>query len=231
METYTLYYTTRSYTTESTALIPRIALEEAAAAYDVEEVELEPTPPHWYLAINPHGKIPTLVDQRREWDRQLIVYPSSAIFFYLAGNHPDAALLPASKADKAEVYKAMFDMAEMLQSVYILFFYPERYSIDGSSTPSMRRKAVEWLAEYWRRIDGMLRETPYVAGNQYTICDIYLYVMARWYVDICKTTQGDGLVPFPDLQHAAASCTSTEARPAVARSLAADNIECITDQG
>lgn len=228
---YTLYYTTRSYTTESTALIPRIALEETAAGYDVAEVELEPTPPDWYLAINPHGKIPTLVDQRRQWDRQLIVYPSSAILFHLARNHPDAMLLPTSEVAKAEVYKAMFDMAEMLQSVYMLFFYPERYSTDRSGIPSIRRKAVQWLAEYWRRIDDMLGEISYPAGNQYTICDIYLYVMARWYVDIYNTMQGDGLVPFQDLQHAAASCTLTEARPAVASSLAADNIEFIMDQG
>jgi glutathione S-transferase len=42
---YTLYYTTRSYTTEATSLIPRIALEETGAEYDVVEVELRPSSP------------------------------------------------------------------------------------------------------------------------------------------------------------------------------------------
>ncbi len=46
---YTLYYTARSYTSESTSMIPHIALEEIGAPYEIVEVEIEPSPPDWYL--------------------------------------------------------------------------------------------------------------------------------------------------------------------------------------
>jgi len=84
---YTLYYTARSYTSESTSMIPHIALEEIGAPYEIVEVELEPSPPDWYLQLNPHGKIPTLIDRGGAEVDDTVVYPSAAILFYLADRH------------------------------------------------------------------------------------------------------------------------------------------------
>ncbi len=224
---YTLYYTTRSYTTESTSLIPRIALEEIGVDYKVIEVELEPAPPDWYLAINPHGKLPSLIERREDWAREAVVYPSSAILLYLANIHPEAALFPATEREKGHGYRTMFDMAEMLQSAFMMFFYPERFSTMEDDVPDIQRKAVEWLSRYWERINKSLGEGPYLVGNQYSICDIYLYVLARWYVDVYDRVGSGSLWPIRELQHVAASCSLAEARPAVARALAADEIRFI----
>ncbi len=113
---YTLYYTTRSYTTEATSLIPRIALEEIGAEYDVVEVELRPSSPGWYLSFNPHGKLPSLVD-RRPGAGETIVFPSAAILCHLADAHPEAHLLPSpGTPDRALCYRSLFDMADMLNS-------------------------------------------------------------------------------------------------------------------
>ena len=95
---YRLFYTTRSYTTESTSLIPRIALEEIGAPYEVVEVELDPAPPGWYLEVNPHGKVPALIDPEPGAPP---VYPSAAILLHLADRHPEAGLLPAAGAARA----------------------------------------------------------------------------------------------------------------------------------
>lgn len=224
---YRLYYTTRSYTAESTSLIPRIALEEVGADYEVIEVELEPTPPDWYLAINPHGKIPSLLEARSDWPQDAVVYPSSAILLYLADNHPEAALFPTDARDRAAAYQAMFDMAEMLQSAFIMFFYPARFSTSEADVPNIRDKALDWLSRYWDQIDRSLSADPYLVGGRYSICDIYLYVLARWYVDVRGRVGPEPLRPFRDFKHLAASCSLIEARPAVERSLAADQIDFI----
>lgn len=224
---YQLYYTTQSYTKESTSLIPRIALEEIGADYEVIEVELEPTPPDWYLAINPHGKIPSLVRIGGDAERDAVIYPSSAILLYLAERHPEAGLFPTEDQKRADGYRAMFDMAEMLQSAYIMFFYPNRFSTGEKCVSDVRERALEWLGRYWDRIDDTLRDDPYLIGKRYSICDIYLYVLARWYVDIYDRIGGEPLRPLLDLKHVAASCSLIEARPAVKRSLKADSIDFI----
>jgi glutathione S-transferase len=221
---YTLYYTTRSYTTESTALIPRIALEEIGAPYEVVEVELEPEPPAWYLDLNPHGKIPSLLESQSDWATDALVYPSSAILLYLTDRHPEAELFPSDPRQRGDGFRIILDMAEMLQSGFIMFFYPERYTTREEDDWAVRDKAVEWLVRYWRRTDDSLRDSPYLVGGRYSICDIYLYVLARWYVDVRGRIGGGPLPPFEDLQSLAASCALIESRPAVARSLAADDL-------
>lgn len=221
---YTLYYTTRSYTTESTALIPRIALEEIGAGYDVAEVELTPAPPEWYLAINPRGKIPSLIERRPGRQPDAVVFPSSAILLYLADNHPDAALFPADDVERAHGYRTLLDMAELVQSAFVMFFYPERFSTNEDHAANIRARAVEWLARYWEDIDSSLQQGPYLVSNSYTICDIYMYVLARWYVDVCHRVESGSLPAIRDLRHVAAACSLAESRSAVARALAADDI-------
>lgn len=224
---YTLYYTTRSYTTEATSLIPRIALEETGAEYDVVEVELMPSPPDWYLSLNPHGKLPSLVD-RRPGAGETIVFPSAAILCHLADAHPEAHLLPPpGTPERALCYRSLFDMAEMLNSSYMMNSYPERFSTDPGHAAQIAHKGAQWIVHYLGQINEALRSGPYLAGSGYSICDIYMYVMARWYVYSLDGWDYEEAKPFEQFEQLVSSCQSIEARPAVERALAADEINFI----
>ncbi|MCH8000797.1 MAG: glutathione S-transferase family protein [Proteobacteria bacterium] len=224
---YTLYYTTRSYTTEATSLIPRIALEETGAEYDVVEVELMPSPPDWYLSLNPHGKLPSLVD-RRPGAGETIVFPSAAILCHLADAHPEAHLLPPpGTPERALCYRSLFDMAEMLNSSYMMNSYPERFSTDPGHAAQIAHKGAQWIVHYLGQINEALRSGPYLAGSDYSICDIYMYVMARWYVYSLDGWDYEEAKPFEQFEQLVSSCQSIEARPAVERALAADEINFI----
>jgi glutathione S-transferase len=68
----------------------RLALAEAGAAYDYRPVDLdagEQKRPE-FLSLNPHGKIPVLVDG------DFVLAESDAILFYIAEAFPAARLLP-----------------------------------------------------------------------------------------------------------------------------------------
>ena len=224
---YTLYYTTRSYTTEGTSLIPRIALEETGAEYDVVEVELMPSPPDWYLSLNPHGKLPSLVE-RRPGAGETIVFPSAAILCHLADAHPEAHLLPPpGTPERALCYRSLFDMAEMLNSSYMMNSYPERFSTDPGHAAQIAHKGAQWIVHYLGQINEALRSGPYLAGSDYSICDIYMYVMARWYVYSLDGWDYEEAKPFEQFEQLVSSCQSIEARPAVERALAADEINFI----
>ncbi len=70
----------------------RVALAEAGADYEYRAVDLdagEQRRPQ-FLALNPHGKIPVLVDG------DFVLAESGAILWYLGERFPDARLLPAA---------------------------------------------------------------------------------------------------------------------------------------
>ena len=75
-------------------------LEELGLPYELIDlpVDGEKNRSEEYLALNPAGKIPTLVDGER------VLTESMAINFYLAAKHP-GALWPADTATQAAVWK------------------------------------------------------------------------------------------------------------------------------
>ncbi len=81
------------YTLESTAMGCHAALEEIGAPFELHPVDtVNPRPPE-YLALNPNGKVPTLIDERDDGER-LMMFQSGGILLYLADRHPEAALAP-----------------------------------------------------------------------------------------------------------------------------------------
>jgi glutathione S-transferase len=77
----------------------QLALEELGIAYEYVTVDLmkgEQKAPA-YLALNPNGRVPTLVDG------EFILWDSHAIAEYLAAKHPDKKLDGTTPAERAEV--------------------------------------------------------------------------------------------------------------------------------
>lgn len=216
-----LYYTTRSFTAESTALIPRIALEELGLPYEIEEVELSPTPPDWYRKLNRHGQIPTLLLDCNDGGSSEPVLPSSAILLALAESRPEGGLLPETPREKAICYAWLFDMVEKLHTGYMQVFSPQRYLTEETHAEAITLSSCSSIAAYFTGMDKLLAEQPFVAGNQHSLCDIYFYVMARWYVDI---SPADGLPPFASFSNIFDYCCRIETRPAVRASLMKDDI-------
>ncbi|MDA9009393.1 glutathione S-transferase family protein [Alphaproteobacteria bacterium] len=219
-----LYYTTRSFTPESTALIPRIALEELSLSYVVEEVELSPSPPDWYVEINRHGQIPTLLLDCNDGAAAKPIAPSPAILLALAESHPEGGLLPETPQEKAVCYACLFDMVEQLHTAYMRVFTPERFSTIGSHAEAITLSSCRSIAAYFTDLNKLLGQQPFVAGAQYSLCDIYFYVMARWYVDISPS---DGLPPVTSFDNIFAYCRRIETRAAVRTSLLKDEIALI----
>ncbi|MCZ6536945.1 MAG: glutathione S-transferase, partial [Gammaproteobacteria bacterium] len=85
-----------------------VMLEETGLAYTVRELrlgELEQKQPE-YLAINPNGRIPTIVDHD---ENDFVVFESGAILIYLAGK--SGMLMPQDKKAESVVMQwLMFQM-------------------------------------------------------------------------------------------------------------------------
>lgn len=147
-----------------------IALEELGLPYTVRALSLGKLEQKedWFLAINPNGRIPAIVDHD---NGDFAVFESGAILIYLA--EKTGKLLPAEANARSVVLQwLMFQMGgvgPMMGQANVFFRYaPEKipYAIDRY------QREVRRLFEVLER---QLKNNEYIAGADYSIADIALF--------------------------------------------------------
>ncbi len=150
---------------------PLIMLEELGVDYELIQVPLsgDQHKPE-FLALNPNGKIPVLVDPGADNGRDLVLFESGAILIYLAEKH--GKFLPPSGAARAATLQwLMFQMA----GVGPMFgqFFHFTYSAAEKIPYAIGRYEQE-VRRLYGVLEDRLGEAPYLAG-EYSIAD-----MATW---------------------------------------------------
>jgi glutathione S-transferase len=124
-----------------------------------------------YLALNPNGAVPTLVDG------DFVLTESRAIMQYLASKKPESGLLPRDEALRADVSRWQFwDAAHFSPALGSLAFEKIIKAMMGMGDPDPA-KVAESLANFRRfaavlnqRLDGR----AYIVGDALTIADLTL---------------------------------------------------------
>ncbi|MGB3067591.1 MAG: glutathione-dependent disulfide-bond oxidoreductase [Ottowia sp.] len=131
-----------------------------------------------FVAVNPNSKIPALLD--RSGPQPQRVFESGAILLYLAQKFGDA-FLPASPAQRAECLSWLFwqmGSAPFLGGGFGHFYayapLKIEYAIDRYAMEVKRQLDV---------LDRRLAESPYLAGDEYSIADIAVW---PWYGALVK---------------------------------------------
>jgi glutathione S-transferase len=151
----------------SSSAAPHAALAEIGVAYELVRVERDQAQSDpAYLALNPLGVVPTLVDG------DVVITESAAILLYLADRYPDANLLPP---ERAEFYRWLIFMTNTLQTTLLRFLYPERYGADG-----VREIAAADAAQHFDLIEDELEGREWLAGDHRTAADLFLFMLTRW---------------------------------------------------
>ena len=182
-----------------------IALEELGLAYSLKVLDLskgeQKTPS--FLALNPNGRIPALVD--READ-DFAVFESGACLIYLA--EKTGCLMPLDAKGRSQVLQwLMFQMGgvgPMMGQANVFFrYFPEKIQpvIDRYQGETRRLFGV---------LNGQLKDHEYLAGD-YSIADIANWAWVR-------THRWSG-VELDDLPHLKRWRDQIRARPAVQRGI------------
>lgn len=199
------------YTMESSAMGCHAALEEIGADFALHHVNTTGKRTHDYLALNPLGKVPTLVDERDDGER-LVLYQSGAILLYLADCHPEAELAPPlGSMGRGTCYQWLSFMGEMLQASYMMAYYPHRFTTDAEGCEAVVAKGAKWVMEYLSLVESALIPGPYFLGETFSVCDLYLHTLSRW--------NPPGYPRFANFPSLARNAALVEERPAVRRML------------
>ena len=154
-----------------------IMLEECGLAYNVHPIDIgagDQFRPE-FLKISPNNKMPAMVDPDGPGGRPIAVFESGAILIYLADK--TGRFLPADPHQRyATLQWLMFQMGSigpMLgQAHHFLRYAPE----DVEYAKNRYRNEANRL---YGVLDRRLAESPYLAGENYTIADIAAWPWTR----------------------------------------------------
>jgi GST-like protein len=183
-----------------------IMLEELGLPYTLHALDIRKEEQHRpdFLAINPNGKIPAIVDH--DAGEALAVFESGAILIYLA-EKTGRLLAPSGRARYEALEWVMFQMSAVGPMFGQYFHFatvaPEKlpYAIERYRKEALRIFVV---------LEGRLADHDYLAGD-YSIADVCTYPWAAGVIDRLEDTAG--------LTHVRAWLARVGARPAVQKGM------------
>ncbi len=199
------------YAAHTCALASHIVLEEAGATYETVRLDLQAGEQRSaaYLAINPKGRVPTLLAEGGA------LTETPALLVFIAQRHPGADLAPFDDAFAfARVQAFNSYLCSTVHVAHAHRMRGSRWADEPAAIAAMQRKVPQAVGDGFDLIErGMLRG-PWVMGERYTICDAYLFTLAQW-------LEADGVDPAR-LPRVCDHRRRMAERPAVQRAIAAE---------
>ncbi len=164
------------YTPGTCAQAVRIALEDAQAEYRLERVDFasqQQRSPE-YLRVNPKGRVPALVTE------QGVLTEAPALLAYVARRFPDARLAPADLFGWARMMEFNSYLASTVHINHAHRPRASRWADDAQAQAAMQGKVAANMTENFDYIERNCLSGPWVLGDEYSVCDAYLFTMAGW---------------------------------------------------
>lgn len=160
------------YNPQSRAAITRWMLEEVGADYAIEPVDFAAgthrTPE--FLALNPMGKIPTLV-----LDDGTVLTENAAIITWLADAFPEARLAPPpASSERGTYYRWLFFTGSCFEPALTDRLTRE---IDESSKKSLGWGDYDDVLDTYEKA---LKPGPYLLGEMFSAADVYVGASLAW---------------------------------------------------
>jgi glutathione S-transferase len=170
------------------ALASHIALIDAGAAHEAIFVSFKKEEQRQteYLAVNPKARVPALVTDAG------VLTETPAILAFIAQTYPGAKLAPTEPFAFAEAQAFNSYICSSLHIAHAHRMRGYRWADEPSSFADMQRKVPQAVGACFELIEQTMLKGPWVLGEQYSICDPYLFTVAQW-------MEADGLDPakFP----------------------------------
>lgn len=183
-----------------------ISLAEKDVPFERTYIDLG-NKPDWFRALSPLGKVPVL--HVRDGKEQTAIFESAVILEYLEETQPHP-LHPASALERAE-YRAWMEFGSaILNDIAGLY--------NAADEAAFQAKA-ETLRGKFARLEGVLGDGPYFAGETFSLVDAVFGPIFR-YFDVFDAIADFGILG--GLPKVAAWRTALADRPSIGSAVTAD---------
>jgi glutathione S-transferase len=131
-----------------------------------------------FLAINPNGRLPFIVDDR------FVLFESLAITLYLAKKHSHARLYPATREGEARTWQwSLWAVTEVDRAVNIWSLHAVRLP-PAERDPVKRDEALKVLAKPFRVLEAAGAKQDYLLGSEFTVADLNVAAVISRAIDM-----------------------------------------------
>lgn len=167
---YTLYYLPGSC-----SLAVHVALNEVGAKYNLVNVSVpdgQPRPAD-FLKINARGNVPVLAKDG------FVLREGAAILTTLLDDHK-SPLLPQSGNARATALEWLAFANSTLHPAYGRLFFLHRALGDKAAESPVYEAAIVAIQKLWDEVEARLSESACIVGENITVADILITVIANW---------------------------------------------------
>lgn len=162
--------------------IARLALEEKGIDYQFEEVDIfaDDGVPEHYLALNPFGKIPTLLHG------DLVLFETVAINRYLDAISPGQRLQPPGPVERARMDQIVSILDSYCYLPMIWEVYVQRAVIPiegGEADEAIIAGALPGLRRVLALLEQWCGQRGFLVGDALSLADLHLYPMLSYFVE------------------------------------------------
>lgn len=213
MSQYQLYAHKNSY-----AMCTHVMLEELGVDYNITwfNVHKEAEFPTDFVELNPNARVPVLITASGP------VYETAATLMVLSEAHGDSFMPARNTRERELALQSLMYLMSTLQPEVLVQFNAERYfPNDLAMQGAIKKASLGELEIIWKAIDDSIGDGPYLAGDEYSICDMLFVLQALW-----KENQPRN---FAECHQIIRLMELVFERPAVQRILKIHDIQRLTD--
>lgn len=167
---------------QSGSVATEAVLAEVGA--DFETIELDTSKgdqfSESYTKINPRQQVPALV-----LPDGTILTEGIAILMHVADTYPESRLAPpCGTIERAQLNRWLSFFATNVYEGESRRIRASRYSTDPNGGQHVAEAATTYIASQYEIFEKFISDGPYFRGDQFTILDLYLWVLVQWWGDL-----------------------------------------------
>lgn len=165
------------YASGACSFVPHALLEMAGADFEPVPVRLHKNEQHSpeYLAINPRGQVPVLVDGDE------VITQIVAIVCHMDERLPGAAILPRAGLPRTRVLQTLAWMNNTVHPTFTHVFMPHKFTDDATAQAAVKAFNVGVYRRLLGEIEALAaKAAPWMAGEAPGVLDAYALTLLRW---------------------------------------------------
>lgn len=163
------------------SFVPHALLEAAGATFEPVLVKLHKGEQGSaeYLALNPRGQVPVLVDDGE------VITQILAIVTWLDHRFPDCEFLPREPLARVRVLQTLAWMNNTAHPTFTHFFMPDKFASSPQPQAEIKAQAAKTFGAILGEIDAMARRAAeegreFLGGARFGPLDAYALTLLRW---------------------------------------------------